>query len=813
MRILRSAKHLVHEAYPVLKVIVGLMLASAAAAQAAETYIIETIGGAAGAADDGPASAARLLQPEGIAIDGAGNVYVSDAGDNRVRKISPNGMIATVAGTGAAGFAGDGGPAIAAQLNHPYGIALDVSGNLFIADLGNSRIRKVDGSGVITSVVGGGPTPPYAGRPVRGADARLLSPRNIAFDPVGNMYVSDFDAHLVYKVDRAGMLTVFAGDGKGGFAGDNGPAIAAALSYPAGLAADAAGSVYIGDSGNDRIRRVWYGTISTFAGKVPSPTGIALDAAGRLYAASSTAEAGASPSAALRIVAAQDVASDPGGVLYLATKNSVERVIGSSVATIAGGSDPPVNTATAAALDAHLGSPVALARSSSGDIYIAEQTGNRVRKITGNGLISTVLDETQVKAPSGAAVDASGSVYVSDTGGNRILKIGPTGALSTVAAMLSAPTCLRAGSDGSLYVCDTGNDRILRITPAGIQSLAASIAKPAGLAIASDGALYVSSGAQIVKFAASGEANTILDQLANPAGLALDNTGALLVAEAGRNRILKVAATSNIAVVAGTGLAGFSGDGGPAAAAQLNAPLDLVLDASGDIYIADAVNNRIRKLAPAPAAGALTPPPISAPVPAQVAIVNAASLLPGPVAPDEIVAIYGAGFNPSDTQVTFDGARAKIFYASANQVNALVPAGVQLHETTVVNVLAKGTVVGAATVNTTAANPALFTAGSGVGQAAALNQDASYNSDESPAARGTIVSLFLTGDGQSAGTAYVSIAGYDCDVLYAGAAPGYPGLTQINIRVPGGFMPPGDQPVLVSINGASTQAGVTLAVR
>jgi uncharacterized protein (TIGR03437 family) len=290
----------------------------------------------------------------------------------------------------------------------------------------------------------------------------------------------------------------------------------------------------------------------------------------------------------------------------------------------------------------------------------------------------------------------------------------------------------------------------------------------------------------------------------------------LIIAEAGKNRILKLGAAGAVTVLAGAGPAGLSGDNGPASAAQLNNPNDVAIDSAGNILIADAGNNRIRKLTAAQIAADITAPPPTSPAattPVAVTVVNAASLLPGPVAPNEIITVFGSGFDPAHTQVMFDNVSASLFYAGAMQLNVLAPASLRPNSSVVLNVLANGVVVGTATVNTTSASPAIFTTKGGIGPAAALNQDSSVNSDIDPAPRGNIVSLFLTGDGQVAGRASATIGGYDCDVFYAGPAPGFPGLMQVNIRVPGGFLSPGDQPVLVTLNGVSTQPGVTLAIR
>src|ERR1700682_5981705 len=194
---------------------------------AADTSVIHTVAGTDFVGDGGQATSAILRQAEGIALDGHGNLYVADADDNRVRKISVGGIIQTLAGTGAAGFGGDGGPAGRAQLNHPYGLAVDQSGNVYVADLGNARVRRIASDGTISTVAGGG----AAAVPVSGIAAlsvKLNAPRNLALDRDGNLYISDFGSSQVYRVTAGGTLTVFAGTGNAGAAGDGG------LAAPAG---------------------------------------------------------------------------------------------------------------------------------------------------------------------------------------------------------------------------------------------------------------------------------------------------------------------------------------------------------------------------------------------------------------------------------------------------------------------------------------------------------------------------------------------------------------------------------------------------
>ena len=219
-------------------------------------------GGGGFGGDGGPAVEARLRYPYGAALDGSGNLYIADAWNHRIRKVDSAGIVTTIAGSGTEGYGGDGGPAVRAQLSHPQGVALDGSGNLYIADAWNHRIRKVDSAGIVTTIAGGGT--PGGGRGRFGRDsglavrARLKYPQGMALDAAGNLYFADIGNHRIRKVDASGIMRTIAGTGGayGGFGGDGGPALQAMLFSPRGMAADKAGNLYIADIGNHRIRRL-----------------------------------------------------------------------------------------------------------------------------------------------------------------------------------------------------------------------------------------------------------------------------------------------------------------------------------------------------------------------------------------------------------------------------------------------------------------------------------------------------------------------------------------------------------------------------
>ncbi len=221
--------------------------------------------------DGGQASAAAIFNPLGIVFDITGNLYIADSFNHRIRKVNTLGIITTVAGGGSSGL-GDGGQATAAQFNYPAGLATDALGNLYITDYGNNRIRMVNTLGIINTVAGNGSgagtyTCCYSGDGGQATAAGLSNPDGVAVDSYGNIYIADQSNHRIRMVNTAGIISTFAGTGTGAFSGDGGQASTAELNFPYGVNFDAAGNLYIADAGNERIRMVsTSGIITTIAG-------------------------------------------------------------------------------------------------------------------------------------------------------------------------------------------------------------------------------------------------------------------------------------------------------------------------------------------------------------------------------------------------------------------------------------------------------------------------------------------------------------------------------------------------------------------
>lgn len=319
------------------------------------------------AGDGAAATAAQLNTPGGIALDAAGNLYIADGGNNRVRKVSAAGVITTIAGKGTAGFSGDGGAATAAELKRPTHVAVDASGNVYITDADNTRIRKVSSTGTITTYAGNGMLG-FAGDGGPATDGKLYQPAAIKLDATGNLYIADGFNQRIRKVTTAGVISTIAGKGTYGFSGDGGSALFAEFNGTQGVAVDATGIIYVGDKTNNRIRKIdATGIISTYAGK---------DTAGY------SGDGGSATVAKLKSPTSVCIGKS-GDIFFVDFGNNVIRKVTAAgiISTVAGtgvvGTSGDGGPATAATFTW----PTDVAIDTAGNLYVADQGNHRIRKI------------------------------------------------------------------------------------------------------------------------------------------------------------------------------------------------------------------------------------------------------------------------------------------------------------------------------------------------------------------------------------------------------------------------------------------------
>ena len=359
-------------------ILCAAFLLAAASAQTSADPTITTVAGTGETAyggDGGAAVEAQLNFPRGVAVDGAGNFYIADTENHRIRKVDPSGVITTIAGTGRRGFGGDGALAVQAGLSSPWGVAVDGAGNLYIADVGNYRIRKVDRSGIITTIAGTGRRG-FSGDGGPAVHAQLNhSARDLAVDTAGNLYIADKDNHRIRKVDRFGIITTVAGTGERNFGGDGGPATAAHLNDPGGVALDNAGNLYIADTDNQRIRKVDpSGIITTIAGS--GRRGFGGDGG---------------PATAARLHYPLNLVVDGAGNLYISDSyNSRIRKVDPSgiITTIAGTGRRGFSGDGGPAVQAQLHLPRGVALDGAGNLYIADTNNSRIRFVQTKSLLT-----------------------------------------------------------------------------------------------------------------------------------------------------------------------------------------------------------------------------------------------------------------------------------------------------------------------------------------------------------------------------------------------------------------------------------------
>lgn len=829
---------------------------------AQQPWKMRTIAGGTGAGDGGRASDASIRFLQGVATDSLGNVFISDADDHRVRRVDRFGVITTLAGDGLPGFSGDLGPASRARINTPYGLTLTPLGELIFADLGNARVRKISRNGEIETIAGGGSSAiPAPGQLLPPKQVRLIAPRNVLASPSGSIFISDFGANRVLELRPDGNLTTLS------LAGLD-------LNSPAGLALDSDGNLLVADSGNARIRRFrrdGRSDILAAASKempLDRPVGLAMRSDGSLLIADTRGDFlwQLDPQGKSTILppGGRDVAVDPFGHIVTAGSTWLRRVnpqglieilAGNTFATYRGDGGP--------ALDARLHRPLGLAVDSKGNIYFTDTGNHRVRCLRLDASITTVAGsgeagfrgdgalatQAHLNSPTYLAVDAFDNVYVSDTGNQRVRVFVPGGAIQTFAGTgrnefssdgglpsqtsLSFPQGLAFDREGNLYVAERGQNRVRRFAPGGRvatvagssirgnsgdgqDALAARLNSPTAIALDAHGNLYIAdSGNQSIRTVdpATGRIRTVLRDLLNPEGLTVAPNGTLYFSEAQRHRIQRITLSGDLSLVAGrTGENGFNADSGDATALTLNEPAGLALLPGGSLVLADRLNDRLRRIDP--------PAEVISSTLQSTRVVHAATFAEGPVAPGQLLSLLTGDLSRPDlAEVTVDAMSAPIHFAGKTQVNFQMPYAVAGRTRVSLELRVGGALIHRQPLDVAGAAPAFFESS---GLIVAVRPDGALNGDATPARSGDVLTLYGTGEGllrEAAGLQVpflptgVDVGGIPAELLYAGPAPGFSGLLQLNLKVPEGIRLRGRVPVTLKVGAFQNPKSQVIVVQ
>jgi len=842
-----------------------------------EDGIIRVIagGGAAVPANGVRGLDASLETVENIAVDQNGILYMSDSGRSQIYRLGLDGVLTIYAGTGQSGFSGDGGPATAAAFLMPGDIALDPQGNLYVADYGNCRIRKITkATGVIQTIAGNGSSA-FSGDGLP-ATATGMLPEYITVDGAGVVY---FNSHSgrIYSIGADGIVRTIAGSGFS--QAENVSALHTSFRYIQGLTAAPDGTLYVSimydfASPNTRVRKISpSGNVTTVAGGV----GIG-----------STGDGG--PATAAGVALPGRLATNNGAVWFI-DYHVVRKVSGGTIRRVAGTHAPSAAGEGGPVAESRLRLLTAITSDAQGNYYFADRFTHSVYKSAPDLSNLTLLIGTgypgyngdsgtgrqfTLNTPLDVEVDSSGNVYVADLLNYRIIKMTPAGNVTTVAGnpsgdtqsyfdgmsalrFLIMPAGLRVDGAGNLYFVDSDGP-VYRVTPSG--------------------ALYR------VFFT---EPKYSLDR-----AIDLDAAGNVFIADGPGHVIRKVAPGGAATIIAGTGQAGFSGDGGQATAAALNTPKDIRVDATGNIFFLEAGNKRIRRITPpgvidtvagggegfqngweATGIQVITITDIEYEHPSSLHleaggrlwlndylrlirmdparlfsnwVYNCASFVNGPVAPGECVAFYGEDIGPdslvsaaygpdgnlartvADTQVLVNGNPVPLIFVSKDFNSVLMPYSIS--GTVKLEVLRQGVRTNSIDLMVAPTMPGVFTYAGGRGQIVAVNvENQTLNGSSAAATRGQWMTIFLTGQGAvtpevgdgvaitgnpswpAPNTAVrIRVGGVEVPDSDIWAGLTYQGVLQVNFKIPASA-PTGNVEVLVTMGAASSQSGATVNLK
>jgi sugar lactone lactonase YvrE len=603
--------------------------------------VVTTLAGLAGSSGsaDGPGAAARFLWPSSVAVDSEGNVYVADAGNHTIRRVTPAGLVTTLAGLAGSPGSADG-PANVARFHGPASVAADSGDNVYVADAGNHTIRKVTPAGVVTTLAGLAGSPGSANGP--GSTARLYQPSGVAVDTSGNVYVGDYYNHTIRKVTPAGVVTTLAGLARNSGSYDATGA-AARFYYPCGVAVDTSGNVYVGDYYNHTIRKV-------------TPAGVVTTLAGLARNSGSYDGTGS----AARFNGPWGVAVDSGDNVYVADRSNaaIRKVTPPGVVTTPAGPAQWFGATDGAGCAARFYQPSGVAVDSERNAFVADKLNHTIRKVTSAGQVTTLAglagspgsadglgSAARFRQPSAAAVDLAGNVYVADESNHTIRKVTPAGLATTLAGLAGSagsadgaatearfyqPSSVAVDSDDNVYVADQMNHTVRRVTPAGLVTTLAGLAgnygstdgmggaarfySLEGLALDGEGNLYVAdTGNHTIRKVTPAGVVTTLAGLADsyggtdgtgstarfywPLAVAVDSATNVLVAEGGNHTLRQVTPAGVVTTLAGMPGRYGSADG-TGSAARFCQPWSVAVDSEGKVYVADKLNHRIRRSAP-----------------------------------------------------------------------------------------------------------------------------------------------------------------------------------------------------------------------
>lgn len=581
---------------------------------------------------DGTGATARFHYPRGMGADSSGNLYLADTNNHTIRKITPAGVATTLAGSPL--MAGStNGTGAAARFNYPQCLAVGPDGTIYVTQ--NHMVRKVTGAGVVTTLAGSSTA--TGSTNATGTSARFNLPFGVAVDPSGNIYVADSGNQTIRKITSAGVVTTFAGTA-GAAGSTDGTGSAARFSNPMGLATDAAGNVYVADSNNQTIRKITpAGVVTTVAGTVGQsgtvdgtlttarlnyPEHLVLDSSGNLYVVEYAAIRKVTPAGDVTTLAGSSLGgrangagtvarfSSPYGITRDASGNllvvdsdnhSIRRIATDLIVTTFAGGYTENGSTDGVGSVARFDSLIAGTTDSGGNLFIADYANHTIRKVTSAASVSTFAgtagssgntngtgSAARFNTPAGAVAGPGGILYVADFGNHAIRKITSAGVVTTfagspgvpgsangttTAARFNQPRGLAIDSSGNVYVADYGNHIIRKITSAGAVTTLAGTAGSAG----------------------STNANGAAARFNFPFGIAVDASGNVFVSDWGNHTIRKITSAGVVTTLAGT--AGSSGSAdGTGSAARMNRPCGLTLDSAGNLFVADRFNHTIRKL-------------------------------------------------------------------------------------------------------------------------------------------------------------------------------------------------------------------------